>query len=442
MTKPTAAMTILEQLDTALTDRVLVFGSLPPDGRDIDLLARSAQLDSIEGVLSATGFSHNGDQWVRFERCTADVIEVVPAIRWDLPPSELAALFDDAVPLDGLAKVVRPAPHHALLILARRLLHDPRALNDERRRRIAEALAGESEAWSLAQVSAPVWGASAPLALLERTCGPSANGVQGGGSARPPAEMFGMRRRRLLGRARRAARLGARRSRLITLSGLDGAGKSSQALALQDALERVGFTVAVEWAPSHSLTRLLNFLAAPAKAIASARSSVAPEAADRSAAARSAEQRRERIPPIRHSALVAHGWATILTIAQSVALWRLTFPHLGRGRIIISDRYACDVAVYLRYRHGEGRSFRVETALLRALTPKCWRAYLLEVSSETAFKRKPEQFLLEELRTQADLYRGEAAAFGLRRLDGERPRDELCAEIASDVWRALHSSSD
>ena len=55
----------------------------------------------------------------------------------------------------------------------------------------------------------------------------------------------------------------------------------------------------------------------------------------------------------------------------------------------------------------------------------------------SAYARKAEQYSLEDLTRQARLYREEAEHLGARTLDGERPREELCAEIAEEVWRAL-----
>ena len=51
--------------------------------------------------------------------------------------------------------------------------------------------------------------------------------------------------------------------------------------------------------------------------------------------------------------------------------------------------------------------------------------------------RKAEDYGAEELAAQARLYREAAEELGAIRLDGTRPRDELCAEIARAVWERL-----
>ena len=64
---------------------------------------------------------------MRFAQCTAEPVDVVPAGEWGLPPAEEEALFAEARTLEGLERLARPAPHHALLILARRLARGFRA---------------------------------------------------------------------------------------------------------------------------------------------------------------------------------------------------------------------------------------------------------------------------------------------------------------------------
>ncbi len=214
------------------------------------------------------------------------------------------------------------------------------------------------------------------------------------------------------------------RTQILAFSGLDGAGKSSQTQALASALERLGFQAAVEWAPSHALQ--LNFVANPVRRMLRVgKRSTAPGAVN------------PDLRPAELPAVVAHAWLTLQALATTVSLWRACLPHLGRGRIVVFDRYGLDYAVFMQYRHGAGRRFRFQTWLIRALSPRPRCAYLLDVSAETAIARKEEQYRVDELRHQSELYRKEAAAFGAARVDGELPHDDLCELIAQDVWRSL-----
>jgi thymidylate kinase len=103
---------------------------------------------------------------------------------------------------------------------------------------------------------------------------------------------------------------------------------------------------------------------------------------------------------------------------------------------VVCDRFTLDSVVHMRYAYGEHRSFRLQEALIRALSPRPRRSYFLDVPPEVASTRK-QDFPLEENATRARLYSEERPRFGAVVLDGERPREDLCAEIAADVWGLL-----
>ena len=95
----------------------------------------------------------------------------------------------------------------------------------------------------------------------------------------------------------------------------------------------------------------------------------------------------------------------------------------------------------LRFRYGDHRRFRFQTWILHRFSPRPLLAYFIDVPPETAWSRKPEQYDPTALEQQARLYRGVCEALGARRVDGERPREELCADLAEEAWRALRSPS-
>ena len=115
---------------------------------------------------------------------------------------------------------------------------------------------------------------------------------------------------------------------------------------------------------------------------------------------------------------------------------RAVAPHLWRGRVVICDRYTLDSKVHLRYAYGEERAFGFQAALIGHLSPRPDLAYLLDVSPETASTRKRD-YPLEENARRGNLYLEEAEGLGVRRLDGERPREEICAQLAREVWDFL-----
>ena len=79
-----------------------------------------------------------------------------------------------------------------------------------------------------------------------------------------------------------------------------------------------------------------------------------------------------------------------------------------------------------------GHMFGARKPCLRTFQPVCVArrpdvAFFLDVAPEVAYARKRD-FPLENLRERAALYRALDAPLGCTRLDGERPREELCGE--------------
>jgi thymidylate kinase len=395
---PQADSAVLHTIDAVVRERVLVFGSLPPKGRDLDLLVSSPDADAIAARLREDGFGSCGQEWALFHDCTVTKIDLVRASDWNLPADELSALCSEAIVLNGFTNIVEPSPHHTLLILARKLARRRPPLDQKYRARIDTAISKNPEVWEVARRRARLWRAENALAHLESL------------HARQNHQ-----RRRL----RRPSR-----TRVISLSGVDGAGKSSQAQALQNSLDRLGFNAVVEWTPVHVLN--LEFVTRPARKLLGV-----------GAPSRLPDKVNPDFRPSGYPPIVAHSWVAVAACMTAFSLWRSIWQHLGRGKVVICDRYALDFAVFLRYRHGSTQSFRLQTWLLRTLAPKAFCSYFLDVAPEAAFGRKEDQYSLPELQRQADLYRAESARFDVRRLDGEQPPEVLCGDIAADAWRSL-----
>jgi thymidylate kinase len=419
-------MEIAERVDRAVTSRVLVFGSLPPGGRDLDLLARPQEERELARNLAAAGFVAIGHHWAQFRACSAQVVEVVPATAWRLPPAELEALFEQAKLLPEMSQLARPAPHHALLILARRLAHAGGTLDDRRRRRIDAALAEDPDAWTAARESAGAWRARSALAALESAY---ATGSPVGRFTRALARWEGEGRAMFGRKARRR-----RRAILVTFSGLDGSGKSTQCHALCETLHALGMPAIVEWM-SVVANPSLGPIAAPVKA--SLRLLQRRSRRDEPAATSDGLTGRRPTHEIRaRSGVVAVGWTTVVTFAT--ALWhvRTVGRHLLAGRTVICDRYVLDSSVHLRYTYGEGRSFRWQGRLLKLISPPPKRSYFLDVAPDVAYARNQE-YEPDEIVKRARLYREENEWVRARRLDGSRTAAELCADVATDVLSLL-----
>ncbi len=425
-TRQQQAQGLLAAITSVVEDPVLVFGSLPPRGRDLDLLVRSPERDRIARLLQGEGYVSCGSRWASFRDGSGLSVELVPAGTWNLPERELHALYSEARPLKEMAPLVTPAPHHTLLIAARRVARVAR-LNQKIRDRVGAALAEDPDAWSRAERRARDWRARSGLRLLraeyERRSSPAAR-------TRARAELVlgalaSESGRKRIARSMRRGML--RRRKVVAFSGLDGAGKSFQALSLQKALEDVGVEATVVWPPAG------NFLFQMPKPVKRALFGVLDRTA-RASGARSPSSDGARPVP-QQSRIMTQLLAVVVTVAH-VASLRRGAPRHPRGGVLIYDRYALDSAVYLRYRWARGRRLRFQCWLVRVLARAPVRSYFLDVAPETAFARK-EDFPLENLKARDLLYREERERFTAISVNGERRPEELCSEIAADVWQAL-----
>lgn len=440
----TWAYETLAHIDAVIKDRVLVYGSLPPAGGDLDLLVRPAELEAIRLALGNEGFVPARNVLVRFRLSRCEMVELTPADSWELPSDELEALFAEARPLEGMRRLVRPSPHHALLIQARKALRRQIAQKKLLSRSEA-AVAEDPNAWLIAAARAPAWRAQRAIALLK-----DAN--ERGGQAWLVERWLALveQHGRLDGKTALALAKVAgtrlpkvRRTYIVAFSGLDGSGKSSQARLLRDALSAAGQDTVVIWA-GIGRNRSLARIKAPVKRVLRLLPRVGPlrEVAERARPRPDGKSISLAEPGRvdRHHGfwfnLVTQVWLTVMALTSTYTLRKVLLRSFGRGRVIIFDRYTLDSAVRLRHWYGDSRVIRLVVRLIHLLVKRPIKAYYLDVPAQVAYARKPE-WELDDLQRREALYNEEYARLGIRRLDGTRAADELCGEIAADVWRAL-----
>jgi thymidylate kinase len=228
------------------------------------------------------------------------------------------------------------------------------------------------------------------------------------------------------------------RGHVVALSGLDGAGKSTQARRLAAALEQLGFEPVVIWTPLASNPGL-RVIAAPARWLLTRleRHGLGGGLGRRSAEGGSLVAVPDAGQGGSATVFVRLAWATLVALANAASQARRAAPHLARGRVVIFDRYVLDSAVHLRYLYGAHHSFRVQEGLVRLLSPRPLRAFFLDAAPATVAARKPLQYAPAQLEAQIELYRANAARLGVTRLDGERSVDDLAQAMVREIWHAL-----
>jgi thymidylate kinase len=452
------AVDVARIVDCGLRRRALVLGSLPPEGDDLDLVVRRPERVDAASTLAAHGFLKRGqrmsprrrwiEQWARFRGASAFSVDLNPAERWSLPTVEVEALFDEGSPIEGMSHIVRPAPHHVLLLAARRLARHGGRVDSKRRRRIAGALAEDPDAWRIAHACAPMWGLERAMDLLEPAYSTD-EPVPASPRARAFAELvssgFGRWWAEVV--ARRVRSKIPRRTRVISISGLDGAGKSSQARALQETFDGLGVDVACEWmplghAPRHRAIRTLRksvesilHLVGRLRGKSGTRG---PQAAGEDGAFAPARRAVSPAKSLREqSELVTHAWAMVVAVHQGLQHRVAVLRHIGKGKVVIFDRYTLDASSQLRYFYGSNHEFRFQKRLVRLISPKPERSFLLVVPPEVVIARKDDmQYTVQELDEQCRLLWEEASRLSIPRLSGTRPKHELSEEIAREVWSA------
>ncbi|WP_372728587.1 dTMP kinase [Nocardioides sp.] len=388
-------MTALEIVEAAADGPVLVAGSLPPQGRDLDLLAPRERLNRLEDALAASGFVEQRGTWARFEP-----LELV-----DLDPLPDPGMLARATPLPGHRHVCVPDPADALRLTARSYARDRRMTPGRRAR---------------ADVPAAMWaeaaarGDASELRLLEQAT-----------TTEPPTPDLV---RRVRGRVSRMRSAG-----VITLSGVDGSGKSTQAERLQASLATAGVETVVVW---HRLSHdgWLDRLARPVKRLlrrgragesVSTGTAQSPEPVERGGTAANAPRGTRNV------------WIVLVAVANALTHLRTVRRHTLAGRLVISDRYVLDSIVQLHsdYPAGPGRWLGIW--LVRALSPRPRASFLLAVPGEMARARKPWSGPVEQLERHVQDYAVVARRLSVVHVDGTRPLTEIADQIARETWRRL-----
>ncbi len=216
-----------------------------------------------------------------------------------------------------------------------------------------------------------------------------------------------------------------RRGFLIALSGVDGSGKTTQIDLLEDKLRGTEphlLRIWSRWRPISSLP-LLTVLLRKGYAQVHSTSSIGFV--------------ETRIP---RNGGVAFLWCLLTQVDNFMKTALKIIVPLFLGYTIICDRYVLDMLVEGMADLGDpSTSSRLGYQLLRLL-PRPNVAFLIDVTAELAFNRKPDLPTLGHFTERVRLYQELYRTVGVRILDGEQTPQEIHGEIWRQVSRSLRST--
>jgi thymidylate kinase len=425
-------------IDAAAQGSVLVIGSGPPASPNLRLLVRTTDAPAIAERLQSDGFLRWHGRWARFGRGLAEGAQLLTAETWGLAPGGAPGdeeLFTDSRPLPGCTHLALPAPHVALLIAAHELVLSGGDLSDDQRERAAAAAGSGPAVWDDAAALAARLRQSAALGLLRRALD------------RPGPWTEGRRWREAIraltvgpstGRAAVARRLvlRLRRPLLVSLSGPDGSGKSTQVAQLTGTFGALGIPTGTAWVPTTKRPMLPTSIRTWAAGWRrpSADAADGPGSKPNSGGNRPARARRAPA----HVRVVEHLWITSAAVSNAAKIWASVWK--GRGNdVLVLDRFVLDADVKLTYWYalGRGADITLERRLFRAVCPKVDASVLLAVAPETNVARRPDEWHLAAFRSFQKIYADTARDLGATVVDAERPVEDVARDVAETVWTRL-----
>ena len=202
---------------------------------------------------------------------------------------------------------------------------------------------------------------------------------------------------------------------------------------MSKALEQHGIRVAVVWVPV-AINPSVATIRAAARSVLGFISCGAPRSHDGESTESSLDPGKRLV---RRSALARHAWSSLVTLMNVSSHWRSLLNQRGRADVVIFDRYVLDTAVRLDTWYSRLGRVGFETWLCERLSPRPLCSYFLDVPADRALARKVDKWDLPTLQRQAESYRRECKRLGVNRLDGERSREDLAADITTDVLDRL-----
>ena len=211
----------------------------------------------------------------------------------------------------------------------------------------------------------------------------------------------------------RTKRWHRQRRMVVSLSGIDGAGKTTLATRLGDALELFGIRVHYRWMRLGSSTGL-ELLKAPLKR------------GRRGGAAKSAPEAKKHLEG---RPLLARLWGGVLMADFVVRAWLRWLQSLVRGGVWIYDRYAIDAAVEL-----DAGYHLPNAAVVTKLVPKPELSVLIKVDGAQARARSDDSEPSGYVDATSEIYPRYGDQYDLV-LNGNRPLNDLLNDLPHEALK-------
>jgi len=218
---------------------------------------------------------------------------------------------------------------------------------------------------------------------------------------------------------------------LVTLSGMDGAGKSTFTAAVRAHLEANGLPVRDEIVRIGRRGDTLDRIAVPVKKILRREGSTADPVAAGDEEAKVSGRAPDEAPRR------GIGWIWTVIVATENALACRRVARRRRQTNVVTDRWLTDHLVDFELRYGR---HPLGSRILRAGVPRADLAVLLEIDAATSAARKPGDQAPSVTARMEERYSAIASELGLIRVDGRAPREHVEAAVLSLVDSLIRRS--
>jgi len=429
---------LLGELAATLGRDAILWRGADLGGSDVDLLVTPGATRPLARFLSERGLvPEPGDPGhVVWTAPGSKPLDVLSGDAWPGHYPALEAITERLLPHTDLPP--EPAPEDRLLILGAEAVAGRPVHKIVRRARpllAADGVADRLAERAREQCAAPIGALISDPDGLERLArrGRLPYGYAVRLALRSPRARAALQARvagRLSGGRRAGRPRSLRRPLLISLSGMDGAGKSTAAEGIRDHLTAQGLPARIEWARIGGESKLLDTLATPVKRLLGREGTVAdPIAAGGPDIGKVQDPRAAagRRGPVTWT------WVVIVAAANASS-YRRAARQRRDGVSVVSDRWVIDAVVDVDLRYGR---HAVAAAVLRWLAPRTDLSVLLQIDAATAAARKPGDQALHVLEGMEERYSAEAEREQLAVVDARRPPEQVLDDLLALVDRVL-----